>query len=97
MTDDSRKQNKSDMEPSFDQFAEPRGMSMGWDFSNLPTNSGSKTNGKDQVEFRPRGDTQTPDELNPTETRSGPHTEVDFDPFPEPRTVPTNWNVSDLL
>lgn len=97
MTAESSKKNQSNYESRFDQFSEPRGMSMGWDFSNLPTNSGSKTNGKDQVEFRPRGDTQTSDESNPTETRSGPHTEVYFDPFPEPRTVPTNWNVSDLL
>lgn len=97
MTADSSIQNRSDFEGSFDPFAEPRGMSVGWDASNLPTNSGSKTDGKDQVETgRVDGD-QTTELSNHTEMPADSYPEVDFDPFPEPRTVPTNWNVSALL
>ena len=97
MTADSNKQKRSDFEGSFDPFAEPRGMSVGWDASNLPTNSGSKTRGKDQVVTgRVDGD-RTTDLSNHMETSADLYPEADFDPFPEPRTVPTNWNVSALL
>lgn len=97
MTTDPRKHNKSNFKWSLDQFSEPKAMSVGWDLSNLPTNSGSKTNSTDQVETRGEDGDPTSDMSAHTETPSGPHLDVDFDPFPEPRTVPANWNVSALL
>jgi len=97
MTDDSSKHNPSNFESSFDQFAEPKAMSVGWDLSSLPTNSGSKANGKEQVESQRIGGDRTTDTSIHTETTADLYPDVDFDPFPEPRTVPANWNVSALL
>ena len=97
MKTDSSKQNNSDYELKADQFAEPRGMSVGWDLSNLPTNSGSKANGKDLFETRQADGDQTPDMSAHADTSTEYHPDVDIDPFPVPRTVPTNWNVSALL
>ncbi len=93
----SSNHNKSDSEWDFDPFAEPKGMSVGWDLSNLPTNSESKTNGKDLSEARPADSDQTTDVSAPADSADEFHPEVEFDPFPEPRTVPTNWDVSALL
>ena len=97
MTADPSKHKKPNLESSFDQFAEPRTMSVGWDLSNLPTKSGSKTNSKDQVETLGADGDQTSDMSAHPETPSDPYPDVEFDPFPEPRTVPANWNVSALL
>jgi hypothetical protein len=97
MTDDSRKQNQSNMGSNYDQFADPRGMSMGWDLSNLPTNSGSKTNGRDNIETHCIDEIETSEPSSQMEEQGEHHPEADFDPFPEPRTVPTNWNVSALI
>ena len=97
MTDDSSKHNPSNFESSFDQFAEPKAMSVGWDLSNLLTNSGSKTNGEDRVESRRIDVNRTTDPSIHTETPADHYPDVDFDPFPEPRTVPVNWNVSALF
>jgi len=97
MTADPSKNNKSNFEWSIDQFSEPKAMSVGWDLSNLPINSGSKTNSTDQVETRGSDGDQTTDISAHPETPFDPHPDVDFDRFPEPRTVPANWNVSALL
>ena len=97
MKTDSSKQSNSDYELKADQFAEPRGMSVGWDLSNLPTNSGSKANGKDLFETRQADGDQTTDMSVHADASAENHLEVDIEPFPEPRTVPTNWNVSALL
>lgn len=89
--------NKSDSEWDFDPFAEPKGMSVGWDLSNLPTNSQSKTNGRDLTENLPAGSDQTSDTTANAESAVETHPEAEFDPFPEPRTVPANWDVSALV
>lgn len=90
-------QSNSDSKWDFDPFAEPKGMSVGWDLSNLPTDSGSRTNGKDLFETQPADSDRTTDVSEHAEPADHVHPEVEFDPFPEPRTVPANWDVSALL
>lgn len=97
MKPDSSQQNKSESDWKDDQFAEPRAMSVGWDPSGLTANSGSKANGKDLLESRRTDENQTPELSAHADAATEYHPEVDIDPFPEPRTVPTNWNVSALL
>ena len=112
MTSDSSKHNKADPECDFDPFAEPKAMSVGWVLSGFPAFSGAKTNGgslrKTPKNSPPRTGTELAEsgQANPvqssgvpafTDTQTETQPEVDFDPFPEPRTVPANWNVSALL
>jgi hypothetical protein len=96
MTADSSEQSQPENEVKFDKFAEPKAMSVGWDLSNLPSNPGSETSGKILFETQQAGRDQTTNASGREDAAIDPHPDVDFDPFPEPRTVPTKWNVSAL-
>ena len=77
-------------QPSSDSFVEPRTIPKKWDVSAFK--SPETASGDDSA-----GQTSEPDTHDSTDTYEGDGTEATFDPFPQPRTVPGNWDVSDLI
>jgi hypothetical protein len=76
--------------PSSDPFMEPRTIPKNWDVSAFET---QETSSRDSSADQP-SEPKTPED---TGTHEGEGTEATFDPFPQPRTVPGNWDVSDLI
>ncbi len=75
----------------FEPFPEPQTMSSGWDLSNFTAPPVVKSNGKSESISHQSGQSMSSSHSSET------HPAVEFDPFPEPRTVPANWNVSALF
>ena len=77
-------------QPSSESFMEPRTIPKNWDVSAFETPE--TTSGDDSVD-----QPVEPEAPESAETYEGDETKVTFDPFPQPRTVPGNWEVSDLV
>ena len=75
----------------FEPFPEPQTMSSGWDLSNFSPPPAVKSSGKSESTAHQSGLSISISHSSET------HPAVEFDPFPEPRTVPANWNVSALF
>jgi hypothetical protein len=75
----------------FEPFPEPQTMSSGWDLSNFTSPPVVKSNGKSEAMSHQNSLSMSSSHSSET------HLAVEFDPFPEPRTVPANWNVSALI
>ena len=73
-----------------DSFTEPRTIPKQWDVSAFKTPSTPVQ----------RGSTDQPAEsthLASSQPQGDGGTDTTFEPFPEPRTIPGNWDVSDLV
>ena len=76
--------------PSSEPFMEPRTIPKNWDVSAFETQeTSSREDSAGQVEES--------DSIPKTDNFEGEGPDADFDPFPEPRTVPGQWDVSDLV
>lgn len=87
---------KMDMEGQFDpqisseSFMEPRTIPKNWDVStfDLPVTSSTASSGNSAGEQETKAAAGSYDSDG---------TNTAFDPFPQPRTVPGNWDVSNLM
>ena len=79
-----------DPNPTPDSFTEPRTIPEQWDVSAFITPSTPVQNGSTD---QPAESTHLASN-NPV---GDGETDSTFDPFPEPRTIPGNWDVSDLV
>jgi hypothetical protein len=77
-------------QPSSEAFMEPRTIPKKWDVSAFKS---PETSPRDASADQ-SSESDTPES---TSTYEGDETEATFDPFPKPRTVPGNWDVSDLI
>jgi hypothetical protein len=77
-------------QPSSDSFMEPRTIPKNWDvsaFESQETSSRDDSAGqREESETSPK-----------TDNYEGEGPAAAFDPFPQPRTVPGQWDVSDLV
>ena len=90
MTREIKFEGGQDPQPSSESFMEPRTIPKKWDvsaFKSPETSSRSGSAGQS-------GESDTPESAD---TYEGDETEATLDPFPQPRTVPGNWDVSDLI
>lgn len=90
MTREIKFEGGQDPQPSSESFMEPRTIPKKWDVSafKLPeTSSGSGS----------AGQSDESDTSESADTYEGDGMETTLDPFPQPRTVPGNWDVSDLI
>ena len=75
---------------SSDSFLEPRTIPKNWDVSAFESQeTPSREDSADQVEES--------DSSPKTDNYEGEGTDTAFDPFPQPRTIPGQWDVSDLV
>jgi hypothetical protein len=87
---------KMDMEGKFDpktsseSFKEPRTIPKNWDVSTFDSQVTSSTT----ISGNSAGELETPAATGSNDSEG---TNTAFDPFPQPRTVPGNWDVSDLI
>jgi hypothetical protein len=72
-----------------ESFMEPRTIPKNWDVSAFETPEFSPTDGSFES-----GEPTLSEEGGSSD---GDETKANFDPFPQPRTVPGNWEVSDLV
>lgn len=73
-----------------ESFIEPRTIPKNWDVSAFESPESSSRDGSLEQPQVPDG------AVGPGSTASD-ETKANFDPFPQPRTVPGNWEVSDLV
>ena len=76
--------------PSSDPFMEPRTIPKNWDVSAFESPG---TSSRDEPADKP-DEPKAPDSTSIYEDDGA---EANFDPFPQPRTGPGNWDVSDLI
>ena len=75
---------------SSDPFIEPRTIPKNWDVSAFePQETSSREDSAGQVEES--------DSMPKTDNYEGEGPDAAFDPFPQPRTIPGQWDVSDLV
>jgi hypothetical protein len=90
MTTEFEKSGEQSHKPQSDSFLEPRTIPKKWDVSAFVSHlTSSRKENADQ-----------PDEsANPVEidTVEDDESDVALDPFPQPRTIPGKWDVSDLV
>lgn len=90
MTTEFEKSGEQDHNPQSESFLEPRTIPKKWDVSAFVSHSTPSQNGNTD---------QSTDAANPVEANiveeSGSDTTLD--PFPQPRTIPGKWDVSDLV
>jgi hypothetical protein len=90
MTTEFEKSGEQSHKPQSDSFLEPRTIPKKWDVSAFVSHlTSSQKQNADQ-----------PDEsANPVETDTveDSGSDVVLDPFPQPRTIPGKWDVSDLV
>ena len=79
-----------DPKPSSEPVMEPRTIPKKWDVSAF---NAQETSSRDEPADKP-DEPKAPDS---TGTYEDDGAEANFDPFPQPRTVPGNWDVSDLI
>lgn len=89
MTTEFEKSEEQAHDPQSESFLEPRTIPKKWDVSAFDSYSTPSRNGNSAEST----DSTDPDETYTTEV--GPDSVLD--PFPQPRTVPGNWDVSDLV
>jgi hypothetical protein len=89
MTTEFEKSGEPAHESQSESFFEPRTIPKKWDVSAFDSHLTPSRNGNpDQT-----SETTDPDD---TYTVEESESEAVLDPFPQPRTVPGNWDVSDL-
>ncbi len=90
MTTEFEKSGEQSHKPQSDSFLEPRTIPKKWDVSAFVSHlASSQKENADQ-----------PDEsANPVDTYTveDSGSDVAVDPFPQPRTIPGKWDVSDLV
>jgi len=90
MTTESEKNGEGFHKSQSESFLEPRTIPKNWDVSAFVSHSTPSR----------KGNTDQPAEsTNPVETNTVEDSGSDavFDPFPQPRTIPGKWDVSDLV
>lgn len=90
MTTEFEKSGELSQKPGSESFLEPRTIPKKWDVSAFVSHS---TPSRD-------GNTDQPTEsTNPVEanTVEDSGSDATLDPFPQPRTIPGKWDVSDLV
>jgi hypothetical protein len=90
MTKEFKLEGEPDPRPSSDSFMEPRTIPKKWDVSAFESTDTSSRDGS----TKPPSEPTTSDD---TRTYDGEGSEATFEPFPKPRTVPGQWDVSDLI
>ena len=75
---------------SSESFMEPRTIPKNWDVSAFETPGNSSKGGS----ANPVGEPETTAD---TRSSEGDDLGATFDPFPQPRTIPGHWDVSDLM
>ena len=73
-----------------ESFMEPRTIPKNWDVSAFESPETPARDGSVDQPSQP----EAPESAGSSE---GDETKANFDPFPQPRTVPGNWEVSDLV
>ena len=81
---------KFDPGNSSESFKEPRTIPKNWDVSTFDSQITSSTTSSGNS----AGELETHAAGGPSDSEG---TNTAFDPFPQPRTVPGNWDVSDLI
>ena len=73
-----------------ESFLEPRTIPKNWDVSAFVSHATASRNGNTE---------QPTESTNPVETNPVEDSDSDapFDPFPQPRTIPGKWDVSDMV
>ena len=90
MTEHYGNDGSRDPQASSDSFMEPRTIPKNWDVSAFESTDPATSGGSpEQPEETTSAENDKPNE--------GEGTSATFDPFPQPRTVPGQWDVSDLV
>jgi hypothetical protein len=90
MTRRSEIEGAQDPQQKSESFMEPRTIPKNWDVSAFES---PETTSRDDSHEQP----QESDAAEGTGSAEGDETKATFDPFPQPRTIPGNWEVSDLV
>jgi len=90
MTTEFDKSEERASQPNSASFMEPRTIPKKWDVSAFKTHS---TPARDENIDQP----VEPSDPVETNTLEDDGSDALFDPFPQPRTVPGNWDVSNLV
>ena len=90
MTTEFKNSGEEAPQPPSESFKEPRTIPKKWDVSAFNTHSRPARNENADQSVEP---------IDPVETNTLEDGGSDplFDPFPQPRTIPGNWDVSDLV
>ena len=90
MTTKSEMDGKQPPQPSSKSFMEPRTIPKNWDVSAFES---QETSSREES----AGQAEESDISPNTDNYEDEGAEAAFDPFPQPRTVPGNWDVSDVI
>jgi hypothetical protein len=90
MTTELEKNGEGSHKPQSESFLEPRTIPKNWDVSAFVSHLAQSRN--ENIE-------QPAESTNPVETNTVEDSGSDsvFDPFPQPRTIPGNWDVSEMV
>lgn len=90
MTTENEKSGEQSHNPQSESFLEPRTIPKKWDVTAIVSHLTPSL----------KEDADQPDEsANPVETYTveDDESDVTLDPFPQPRTIPGKWDISDLV
>ena len=90
MTTELEKNGEGSHKSQSESFLEPRTIPKNWDVSAFVSHS---TPARNENTEQPAESTN-PVETNPVEDSGSDSV---FDPFPQPRTIPGNWDVSEMV